>query len=488
MPQSARPLAALATIVTGVGLGVFALAPAAQADTTSVTFFYSGSEQSLSLPPGVAQVHVDAVGGRGGNSVSWSGTAVEPGGDGLTVSVEIPVNGATTLYVEVGGNGQDGDFGTDAAGGWNGGGAGKSNVGAGGGGASDVRTIPSGTSGSLASRLVVAGGGAGAAVGGPGGSHDSGGGTADPSCQTPGGPGGGATASQPGSGGSGAESAANGSPGTPGIGGDGGASPNAELGGGGGGGGYYGGGGGGGGTDCGGGGGGGSSFFASGATFPPPGPDFGDRTWITVSYVVPMKPLVTTTPASDITQTSATLNGVLTPETVTPPDSGALCQFRYGLTSTYDRTTLGGSCGAGVDQVYDWETVSGLTPGTTYHFQLVASNRHGFTYGNDMSFTTLPAPAPTATTSPATNVGQHVATLNGVVNPRGTATSYHFDYGKTATYGTSTPTQSAGSGGTNVKEHALLSGLLRHTTYHFRVVAVSGNGTTNGLDRTFHTG
>src|SRR5205823_5700215 len=100
-------------------------------------------------------------------------------------------------------------------------------------------------------------------------------------------------------------------------------------GGGGGGGGYYGGGGGGEGQTCGGGGGGGGSYVTPGSTFSSPVADFGNQTWVTISYVVPMKPLATTTPASNIGQTSATLNGVLTPETVTPPDSGAYCYFQY---------------------------------------------------------------------------------------------------------------------------------------------------------------
>jgi hypothetical protein len=34
----------------------------------------------------------------------------------------------------------------------------------------------------------------------------------------------------------------------------------------------------------------------------------------------------------------------------------------------------------------------GLTPGTTYHFRVVATNRTGTTTGNDVEFTTLPPP------------------------------------------------------------------------------------------------
>jgi hypothetical protein len=490
MRPSSRPLAALATIVTGVGLGAFALAPAAQADTNTLTYFYSGVEQTFHIPPNVLRVHVDASSGRGGDSLDPNANP-DPGGSRMLVSAWVDVTPDTDLFVEVGGDGQNGAS-HNAAGGWNGGGDGSASGGAGGGGASDVRTTSSSQAGTLPSRLVVAGGGGGAAVGGPGGAHDSNGGAADSVCETPGGPGG-----------SGNSGGAGGSPGNPGpgagqgggagSGGAGGSIDSAQRGGGGGGGGYVGGGGGGAGTfpDCAGGGGGGSTFVTSGGTYTPPGADFGNRSWITISYVLPLKPLVTTTPASDIGQTSATLNGVLTPETVTPPDAGALCYFEYGLDTSYGTLTDYGPCGAGMDQVYFGITASPLLPGTMYHFRLVASNRYGFSSANDQSFTTLsapPTPAPTATTSPATNVGQHKATMHGVVNPEGYATTYHFDYGKTLSYGKSTANRSAGNGTSNMNVQAALANLPRHTTYHFRVVAVNVNGTTEGADKTFRTG
>jgi hypothetical protein len=497
MRQHTRPLAALATIITGVGVGAFALALPAHADTTTVTYLYSGTEQMFAVPAQVHSVHVDAVGGGGGSSLSDpSGT--EAGGSGARMSADVPVTPSTNLYIEVGGDGEDGAGDHGVAGGWNGGGAGTFQFGAGGGGASDVRTSPSGPAASLGTRLLVAAGGGGAAYGGPGGTSGSSGGTADSSCGQPGGPGGGGGASSGGSGGSPVGGPpGSGEDGTFGVGGDGGGNDvsSGTIGGGGGGGGYYGGGGGGAAVNgtCAGGGGGGSSFLAPGVTFATPGADVSSRPSITISYVILVKPQVTTVPASDIATHGATLNGVITPETVGAQDSGALCHFEYGLTSGYGTSTPGGGCGSGTDQLYFWETLTGLDPGTTYHYRLAGSNARGYSYGADMSFTTapappVPAPAPAVTTSPATNVGQHQATLNGLVNPRGSATNYHFVYGTTTSYGRSSPTLSAGSGSTNVSVHALLSGLVRHTTYHFRLVAVNGNGTARGVDRTFRTG
>jgi hypothetical protein len=73
------------------------------------------------------------------------------------------------------------------------------------------------------------------------------------------------------------------------------------------------------------------------------------------------------------------------------------------------------------------------------------------------------------------------------VNSNGQQTSYHFDYGATQAYGLSTSSQSAGSGTSNFSASANLSGLSPGSTYHYRVVASNGSGTTNGSDRTFTT-
>lgn len=464
MRPSTRPLAALATVVTGIGVGAFALAPAAQADTTTTTFFYSGGEQTLTVPSNVIRLTVEARGGQGGSAQS------EPGGVGSITFADIYLpshTSPTTVYVEVGGDGASAD--------------------------SNPAVSAAGQPNSLDSRLLVAPGGGGAAVGAPGGFGGSPGGAGGSGCASgPGGPGGAGTASAGGPGGSGDSGQADGVGGVQGAGGNGGEAVDGAYGGGGGGGGLYGGGGGGAGPTCGGSGGGGSSYVAPGSTSTTPNYDFGNSGWITISYVAALTPLVTTTPASGIGQTSATLNGVVTPETVTPPDSGALCEFQYSIDTSYSSNTGLKPCGTGMDQLYYSDVATNLLPGTTYNFRLVASNRYGYSYDftYEQQFTTLSPPprAPAATTSPATNIGQHVATLVGVVNPEGYATTYHFQYGTTKSYGKNTAKVSAGSGTSDVNVQAALSGLLRHTTYHFRIVAVSVNGTTKGADLTFRTG
>ncbi|MBF0231167.1 MAG: hypothetical protein HQK63_16485 [Desulfamplus sp.] len=94
---------------------------------------------------------------------------------------------------------------------------------------------------------------------------------------------------------------------------------------------------------------------------------------------------------------------------------------------------------------------------------------------------------PTVQTKTANSVTATSATINGTVNPNGSATSYYFQYGTSTNYGSVTATADAGSGSTDKTVSANLTGLTANTTYHFRLVAKNSAGTTNGSDQTFKT-
>jgi hypothetical protein len=96
--------------------------------------------------------------------------------------------------------------------------------------------------------------------------------------------------------------------------------------------------------------------------------------------------------------------------------------------------------------------------------------------------------APTAITGPAAAVSEQAATLSGTLNPKGAPTSYHFEYGTTTAYGSTTPTTSAGSGMSDVATSATVGGLTPETTYHYRIVASNAAGVVHGGDQTFTTG
>lgn len=96
-------------------------------------------------------------------------------------------------------------------------------------------------------------------------------------------------------------------------------------------------------------------------------------------------PAVTTTPASGVTATSATLTG-----SVTPNGSDTTCRFNYGTTTGYGQQTptrtVKPITGTATQSV--GITVNGLQSQTVFHYQIVCTNATGMTKGTDVSFTT----------------------------------------------------------------------------------------------------
>ena len=92
---------------------------------------------------------------------------------------------------------------------------------------------------------------------------------------------------------------------------------------------------------------------------------------------------------------------------------------------------------------------------------------------------------PAVTTGAPANVTQTTATVTGTVDPDGAETTYHFEYGTSASYGLTTADQTVS--GDPVTVQTMLSGLTSDTTYHYRLVATNAAGTTRGDDRTLHT-
>jgi CSLREA domain-containing protein len=94
---------------------------------------------------------------------------------------------------------------------------------------------------------------------------------------------------------------------------------------------------------------------------------------------------------------------------------------------------------------------------------------------------------PLASTGAATAITDVGATVNGDLTPNGRTTSFHFDYGTTTAYGSRTPDAPGGAGIPATPVSAAIVGLPPSTTYHYRLVATNGDGTTAGADESFIT-
>lgn len=96
-------------------------------------------------------------------------------------------------------------------------------------------------------------------------------------------------------------------------------------------------------------------------------------------------------------------------------------------------------------------------------------------------------PAPSASTGGIANLTYSSVVLRGHVNPRGVATNYYFQYGRTRRYTAQTPLSPVGSGTAFVTVSQQVTGLAPLTAYHYRIVAVSAGGTALGGDHAFTT-
>jgi NHL repeat len=188
--------------------------------------------------------------------------------------------------------------------------------------------------------------------------------------------------------------------------------------------------------------------------------------------------------ASAVTATTATLHG-----TINPRNSQSSYHFNYGTSTAYTNSAptpdaTGGA--AGEEPVST--TISGLTPSTTYHFQVVADNGTGGPVaGEDETFTTLP-PVPAASTGSATAVTESTAVLSGSADTSGLSGSYQFLVTGTDTPGggaTSPQPLSGVNGGVPVS--ATISGLSPSAHYTYRLAVTTAGGTVYGAEEPLAT-
>ena len=227
------------------------------------------------------------------------------------------------------------------------------------------------------------------------------------------------------------------------------------------------------------------------------------------SFTAPMAPTVATMAATPVTATTATLNG-----SSNPNGNSTIGWFRYSTSSpgtcndvfgTRAPVASGTSLGSGSGATPFAESISGLSPSTTYYFCAIALSAFGTAYGSVLSFTTPPSssftkPSPSGgsaivaqdskvSTLAASEIVTDSAILHGSATPRGVEMSGWFRYSTTApkgcsdTFGVRAPHNGAtalGTGDKPVRFSQALSGLEPGTTYYYCAIGSGSDGTSFG--------
>ena len=183
------------------------------------------------------------------------------------------------------------------------------------------------------------------------------------------------------------------------------------------------------------------------------------------------------------------LSGVQLTALINPSGASATCKVEYGLETSYGSEA---PCAKGLGEGLVGESASasvttGLRPNQTYHYRFFATNEVGGGEGLDETFKS-PLIVPVVTeAATASGIGRASALLAGTVNPENTTVFYHFIYGTTTSYGSSSPVSEGGSmlGVEAVSQQ--LEGLTPGTTYHYALVVSNPAGSQTSPDATFTT-
>jgi phosphodiesterase/alkaline phosphatase D-like protein len=203
-------------------------------------------------------------------------------------------------------------------------------------------------------------------------------------------------------------------------------------------------------------------------------------------------PAVATGSASAIGDSGASVAG-----SVNPNGQATTYAFEYGTSVHYTEQTAVQSAGAGTAAVNASAQLKDLTPGTTYHFRIIASNGAGTTAGGDATFKTTgiapPVGVPLQTsTGAASAVEVDSAKLSGTITPAGAHAGetvlYYFQLGPGVPYALQTVQQTLTAGSAPVAVSATVTGLASMTSFHYRLIAINEAGqVSSGADQTFTT-
>ena len=192
---------------------------------------------------------------------------------------------------------------------------------------------------------------------------------------------------------------------------------------------------------------------------------------------------VTTTAVTKISTTIATTGGNVTNDGGGAVSDRGVC-WNTGGSPTISDNTLSNGSGTGAFT----SSLTGLTPGTTYHLRAYATNAAGTAYGSEVVFSTLAAIVPpTVSTNSITSILVTSAVSGGNVSDWGgdsvTARGVCWN-----TTGTPTTADNFTSDGSDIGSYTSgLAPLVGNTMYYVRAYATNGAGTGYGNQVSFTT-
>jgi phosphodiesterase/alkaline phosphatase D-like protein len=200
----------------------------------------------------------------------------------------------------------------------------------------------------------------------------------------------------------------------------------------------------------------------------PAGVDSADSTFATLA-----PPVITEVKVGSIAETTAKVEFMLAPE-----GAETTYEVEYGSTEAYGSKSASGKLAATAGPTHESVALSGLTPGSTYHYRVVAKNTQapGGVHSADTTFTTLGPPAISEVS--VGSITEASANVSFVLDPAGSETTFEVEYGPTEGYGQkSGPVKLAGGAGPT-HETVTLSGLKANSTFYFQVVATNSQAKT----------
>ncbi|MEE1111671.1 MAG: fibronectin type III domain-containing protein, partial [Bacteroidales bacterium] len=208
----------------------------------------------------------------------------------------------------------------------------------------------------------------------------------------------------------------------------------------------------------------------------------GTEMTFTTSAAPIVAPVVVTSAATGVDHQSAILNGTITAGSETITAQGF--QYKAQSATTWSEVSATGTTISAV--------VNGLTEQTTYIFKAYATTASGTVEGNEMTFTTSAAPVVVVlgevTTTPATNVGNTSATLNGALVSAGESENFTVGFALSTTADFTLEDNNVQNITATLNANTFsqaVNDLVEGQTYFYRAYITNEAGTAYGAVETF---